>query len=124
VRKARKPDLSPLSIKLPSKRIRDKFLIIYELKGCQKASDFLTEYYGVGRMRIILNDRKFGRGKSKKWLAYYSENEAYFKRKGLNRRIVLHELFHHLIDEKGIDLPLGTEEKQANNYAKSFNKLN
>jgi hypothetical protein len=32
--------------------MREKFLIAYELKGCQRA---LTEYYGVRRMIIILD---------------------------------------------------------------------
>jgi hypothetical protein len=45
-------------VKVPPRRIREKFLIVYELEGCQKAVNFLTEYYGVRRMKIILNGRK------------------------------------------------------------------
>jgi hypothetical protein len=34
----------PLSVKLPPKRVREKFLIIYELEGGPKAVNCLTEY--------------------------------------------------------------------------------
>lgn len=51
-----------MRIRIPPKRTRERFQIIYELKGCQKGVDFLTEYYGVRKMRIILNDRKVGNG--------------------------------------------------------------
>ena len=47
-----------LSVRLPSKRVRAEFLIVYELKGCQKAVNFLTEYYSVRKMRIILDDKR------------------------------------------------------------------
>jgi hypothetical protein len=39
---------------IPSKRVIEKFLLIYELEGYQKAVDFLTEYYGIRRMKIVL----------------------------------------------------------------------
>jgi hypothetical protein len=51
-----------MRIRIPSKRVREEFLITYELEGCQKATDFLTEYYGVRRMKIVLNGRKVGNG--------------------------------------------------------------
>lgn len=40
--------------------------------------------------------------------------------RGLTERIILHELYHHLIDAKGFDLPIRKEEKEANAYSKSF----
>ena len=92
--KARKSVSVPLSVKLPPKKVRERFLIIYELEGCQKAVNYLTEYYGVRRMRIFLNGRKVG----KSCIAYYLEERAYFKKEGLNKRVVLHELYHHLVD--------------------------
>jgi len=82
----------------------------------QKTVDFLTEYYGVRRMRIILNGRKVGNGD----YACYFENKAYFTKRGLNKRTVLHELYHHLTYSKGIDSLNRVEEKEANNYAKKF----
>jgi len=107
-----------MRIRIPPKRIREKFLIIYELQGCQKAVDFLTEYYGVRRMRIILNGRKVG----KLYDAYYLKNKAYFKNRGMKKRTVLHELYHHLVKMKGLELPFQVEEKQANGYASEFVK--
>jgi hypothetical protein len=66
LRKARRSSSVPLSVKLPPKRIREKFLIIYELEGCQKAVNYLTKYYDVRRMSIFLNGRKVG--KSLRWM--------------------------------------------------------
>jgi hypothetical protein len=38
-----------MKVRVPRKRIRERFLLTYELKGCQRATDFLTEYNGVRR---------------------------------------------------------------------------
>jgi hypothetical protein len=100
MRKTRKSSSVPLSIKLPPKRVREKFLIIYELEGCQKASDFLTEYYDVRKMRIILDGRRV----SKKCYGLYFKNKAYFTREGLKKHVIMHELYHHLIEVKGFEL--------------------
>jgi hypothetical protein len=53
-----------MRIRIPRKKVRERFLLIYELEGCQKATDFLTEYYGIRRMKIVLNGRKVGNGDS------------------------------------------------------------
>ena len=108
----------PLSVKLPPKKVREKFLIIYELEGCQKAVNYLTKYYCVKRMTILLYGRKVG----KNCIAYYLEKSAYFKKESLRKRIVLHELYHHLVASKGLELAIRTEEKEANNYSKEFLK--
>ena len=105
-----------MRIRVPPKRIREKFLIIYELQGCQKAVNFLTEYYGVRRMRVILDGKRVGKGCS----GYYLKNRAYFTKRGLTKRIILHELYHHLIEKRNLDLPLRSEEKEASLYAKKF----
>ena len=63
-----------MKIRVPRKKVCEKFLFLYELEGCQKAIDFLTEYYGVRRMKIILDGRKVGNGLG----ACYFENKAYF----------------------------------------------
>jgi len=118
VRKTRKSSSVPLSVKLPPKRIREKFLIIYELEGCQKGVNYLTKYYGVKSMRIFLNGQKVG----KSLLGFYLENCAYFKKVGLKKRIVLHELYHHLVASKGFELETRAEEKEANTYASRFLK--
>jgi hypothetical protein len=112
--------ISPsLSVKLPPKRIRERFLIVYELEGCQKAVNFLTEYYEVRKMRIVLDGKKVG----KNCVGSYLRNTACFTKNGLKRRIVLHELYHHLIDVMNINMPLRKEEKEANDYARCFKKL-
>ncbi len=116
MRKTRQSSSVPLSVKLPPKRVREKFLIIYELEGCQKAVNCLIKYYGVRRMRIVLNGRKVGKG----CIGYYLENCAYFKKEGLKKRIVLHEFYHHLVASKGFELTIRTEEKEANNYPRLF----
>jgi len=51
-----------MRIKAPPRKIREEFLLIYELEGCQKAVDFLTKYYRIRRMKIVLNGRKVGNG--------------------------------------------------------------
>jgi hypothetical protein len=57
-RKTRKKPTLSLSVKLPPKRVQTKFLIIYELEGCQKAVNFLTESYEVKKMKIVLDGKK------------------------------------------------------------------
>jgi len=84
----------------------------------QKTVDFLTEYYGVRRMRIILNGRKVGNGDD----ACYFEGKAYFTKRGLKKRTVLHELYHHLVKMKGLELPERIEERPANGYANELVK--
>jgi len=105
-----------MRIRVPSKKVRERFHLIYELEGCQKAVDFLTKYYGVRRMRIILNGRRVGNGD----FAVYFENKAYFTKRGLNKRTVLHELFHHVVYVSGLEMPHRMEEKAANDYARDF----
>jgi hypothetical protein len=69
-------------------------------------------------MKIMLNGRKVGNGD----VAVYFQNRGYFTKRGLNKRTVLHELYHHLIDAHEIDLSSRIEEKEANNYARAFLK--
>ena len=109
-----------MQIRIPRKRVREAFLLIYELKGCQKAVGFLTEHYRVKRMKIIRDGKRVGTRKSNGWLACYSENEAFFSRQSLNRKNVLHEFFHHLVDSNGLEMPIRKEEKEANGYSRKF----
>lgn len=103
-----------MRIRVPSKKVCERFRIVYELEGCQKAVDFLTKYYRVRRMRIILNGRKVGNGD----IAAYFESKAYFTKRGLNKRTVMHELYHHLVYVNGLDVPKTKEERVANGYAR------
>jgi hypothetical protein len=116
--KTRRTSSVSLSVKLPPPRIREKFLIIYELEGCKTAVNYLSKYYSVKRMRIVLNSKKV----KKKCLALYYKNCAYFKKEGFRKRIVLHEFYHHLIEYNNLDLTSNLEEKEANSYAREFLK--
>ena len=108
-----------MHIRIPSKRIRERFLIIYELEGCPKAINFLTGYYEVKRMKIVLNGKKVGNGN----IAIYFQNKAYFTKKGLKKRTALHELYHHLVHVKGFDVSSQIEENEAKAYARQFLQL-
>ena len=102
-----------------SKKIHERFLLVYELQGCQKGVDFLTKHYGVKKMRIILNGRKVGNGD----VAAYFQNRAYFTKKGLKKRTLLHEFYHHILSSKGYELRERIEEMKANAYANRFLKV-
>jgi hypothetical protein len=105
-----------MRMRIPPKKVREKFLLVYELEGCQKAVNYLTDYYGVRRMLVILNGRKVGREDE----ACYFENKAYFTKKGLNKQTVLHELYHHLVETQGLESTERIEENEANIYARLF----
>lgn len=105
-----------MRIKVPPRKIREKFLLIYELEGCKNAVDFLTKYYRVRPMKIILNGRKVGNGD----IAVYFQNKAYFTKRGLTKRTILHELYHHLVYVNSLDMPKRREEGNASSYARDF----
>ena len=50
------------------------------------------------------------------------ENKVYFTKKELNRRNVLHELFHHVVEVKGIEMSERKEEKEANRFVRCVMK--
>jgi hypothetical protein len=105
-----------MRIRLPSRKIRERFLLVYELKGCQKGVDFLTKYYGVRHMRIALDGRKVSKG----CLASYCENNAYFTKRGFTKRTILHELYHHLVYANGVEMSQRVEERAANRFARDL----
>ena len=75
-----------------------------------------ANYSGVRRMKIKLNGRKVGN----RCIASYFQNRAYFTKKGLTKRTVLHELYHHLIYVNDLDMTGTREERAANSYSKAF----
>jgi len=107
-----------MKIRFPSKRICEKFHLTYELKGAEKAVEVLTEYYGIPRMKIILNGRRVMRACE----CDYFEGIACFTKKGLNRRNVLHELYHHIVGAKGIEMPKMKEERMASLFVREVMK--
>ena len=46
-----------MKIRIPSKRVCEEFHLIYELKGAQRGVDVLAEYYGIPKMKIVLDGR-------------------------------------------------------------------
>jgi hypothetical protein len=107
-----------MRIRVPCKKVREQFLLVYELSGSQKAVNFLSEYYGIKKMKIILNGKKLGRG----YEAFYYHGKAYFSKRSLNKSNVLHEFYHHLVEAKGLEMSESVEEKQANAYASGLVK--
>ena len=69
-------------------------------------------------MRVVLNGKKLGRNCE----AFYYEGKAYFSKRSLKKKNVLHGFYHHLAETKGLELPERLEEKQANSYAQEFVK--
>jgi len=108
-----------MRIRVPRKKVREKFLLIYELEGCQKAVNYLTRYYGIRKMSVIVDGRRVMRTKTHRtYLAHYYRNKAYFTKRGLTKRLVLHELYHHIVDVYGLDMAVAEEERGANRFAK------
>ena len=100
----------------PSRKVREEFRLMYELKGAQKAVDMLSRYYGIRRMRIVVDGRKVGNSDD----ACYYDYVAYFKKRGLTRRNVLHEFYHHLANILDLDLSDSREEREANRFSRNF----
>jgi hypothetical protein len=69
-------------------------------------------------MRIILNGKKLGKNSE----AFYLEGKAYFSKRSLKKRNVLHEFYHHLVETKGLEIYERIEEKQADGYASELVK--
>lgn len=97
---------------IASKKICEEFYLTYELKGAQKAVDILSRYYGIRKMKIIVDGRRVGNS----YEACYNDNFAYFKKRGLNKRNVLHKFYHHLVNVFNWDMIIKLEERRANSY--------
>lgn len=107
-----------MQIRVPSKRVLERFHLTYELEGVQKGIDALTRYYRVPKMKIVLNGRRVMRGCD----CDYLDNVACFTKSGLNKQNVLHELFHHIVTNTGYEIPDQKEEKEAERFAKRMLK--
>jgi hypothetical protein len=70
-------------------------------------------------MKIILDGKKVGNGHP----GCYLKNKAYLTKKGLTKRMILHELYHHLIEKTGLEMTRGKEEKEAGKFSKDFFRL-
>jgi len=103
-----------MKIRVPSKKVCGKFYLTYELKGAQKGVNVLTEYYRIPKMKIILDGRKVMKGYS----CDYFEDIACFTKKGLKKRNVLHALYHHIVNNKGLEISEKKEEWEANRFVR------
>ena len=104
-----------MRVRVPSKKVCEEFHLTYELKGAQKAVNVLTEYYKIRRMKIVVDGRRVTKGDE----ADYFENIAVFTKKGFNKRNVLHELYHHVVENKELEMSERKEEKEANHFVKA-----
>lgn len=105
-----------MKIHVPSKKVCERFYLTYELEGAQKGVDVLTEYYRIQRMKIILDGRKVTKGHQ----CDYFEGVACFTKKGLNRRNVLHELYHHIVNSKDLEISEKREEREASRFVREI----
>lgn len=103
-----------MKIRIPSKKVCEKFHLTYELKGAQKGVNVLTEYYKIPNMKIILDGRKVMKG----YECDYFEDIACFTKKGLKKRNVLHELYHHIVNNEGLEISEKKEEREASKFAR------
>ncbi len=110
-----------MKIRIPSTKVCEEFHLTYELKGAQKGIDILTKYYGIPKMRIVVDGRRVGNEDE----ACYYENKAYFSKRWLNRSNVLHEVFHHILENKGLEMSEKKEEMEADVFVRKIirNKL-
>jgi len=105
-----------MKIRVPSKKVCERFYLTYELKGAQKGVDVLTGYYRIPKMKIISDGRKVMKG----YECDYFEDIACFTKKGLKKRNVLHELYHHIASRKGLEIPEKKEEQEASRFARKI----
>ena len=105
-----------MKIRVPSKKVCERFCLTYELRGAQKGVDVLTEYYRIPKMKIILDGRKVIKG----YPCDYFEGIACFTKKGMNKRNVLHELYHHIVNNKGLEISEKKEEREASRFVRKI----
>jgi len=72
-----------MKIRIPSKKVCEKFHLTYELEGAQKGVNVLTEYYRIPKMKIILDGRKVMKG----YVCDYFEGTACLLRQGWIERM-------------------------------------
>ena len=101
---------------IPSRRMRERFRLLYELKGAQKAVDLLARYYGIRKMRIVVDGRRVAN--SDRACYDYGTYTAYFKKRTIGKRLALHEFYHHMAYVKDWNISERQEEREADRYAR------
>jgi hypothetical protein len=69
-------------------------------------------------MKLIVDGRRVIRGCD----GVYFENIACFTKSCLNRQNVLHELYHHMVGNKGFEISKKKEEQEACRFARDVIK--
>ena len=100
----------------PSRRMCKRFRLTYELEGAQKAVDLLARYYRIRRMRIVVDGRKVGNSDEASY--DYDSYTAYFKKRTIGKRLVLHEFYHHLAYVEDWDMSERREEREADRFVR------
>lgn len=103
-----------MRLRFPSRNVCERFHLTYELLGAQKGANVLTSYYRVKRMKVVVDGRRVSKGYS----AEYLGNRAFFKRREIRKRLVLHELYHHIVEAKGLKMTIRKEERLADEFAR------
>ena len=105
---------------IPSKRLCEKFRLTYELKGAQRAVDLLAQYYRTRRMKIVVDGRRVAN--SDRACYDYDSYTAYFKKRTIGKRLVLHEFFHHMTCVKDWEMSERREEREADCFSRELLK--
>ena len=69
-------------------------------------------------MKIVVDGRRVTKGDD----ADYFKNTAVFKKGRFNRENVLHELYHHIVEKKGLEMTEKKEEREANRFVREVMK--
>ena len=108
-----------MRIRIPAMKVCREFHLTYELRGAQKGVDVLTRYYGIRRMKIVVDGRRVGNGCEAE---YFEGGYALFTKRGFKKINVLHELYHHVVEFYGLDMSEKKEERLANVFVKKVVK--
>jgi signal peptidase I len=83
------------------------------------SKDFIKRCIAIEGQTVQIIDKGLyvdGRKVGNNCDAYYDDSVGYFKKKKINRVLVLHEFYHHLAYTKGFDISEKREEKEAEEY--------
>ena len=64
-------------------------------------------------MKLIVNGRRVTRGCD----GIYFEGVACFTKNGLNKQNILHELYHHIVENFALEIPEKKEEREPEGTA-------
>ena len=97
------------------------------IRARRTLSDLLVRFVLRFPLRYV-NDRSIvvdGRrvGNSDRACYDYEIHTAYFKKRTIGKRLVLHEFYHHMAYLKDWDISESREEREANRYARGVLRI-